>query len=114
MSWDVNGLELIIGVVVAILGTGGFWSFLQSKLEKKTSRVKMLLGLGNDRIVFLCLKYIHRGFITKDEYESLHDYLYVPYKELGGNGVAATLMQRVSTLPISQSIEYNTNPTKGP
>ena len=40
------------------------------------------------------------GSITKDEYENLHDYLYLPYQELGGNGTAEKIMKEVSNLPI--------------
>lgn len=40
----------------------------------------MLKGLGHDRICYLGECYIQRGYITKDEYENLHDYLYLPYK----------------------------------
>ena len=60
----------------------------------------MILGLVHDRIIYLCQKYISRGWITKDEYEDLHDYLYVPYKDMGGNGTAEKLMKEVDRLPV--------------
>lgn len=60
----------------------------------------MLLGLGHDRIMFLGLKYLDRGWITQDEYENLNDYLYAPYKKLGGNGSAQKIMAEVEKLPI--------------
>lgn len=43
----------------------------------------MLKGLGHDRICYLGECYIQRGYITKDEYENLRDYLYLPYKKIG-------------------------------
>lgn len=60
----------------------------------------MIKGLGYDRIMSLCLRYIEQGYISKDEYENLHDYLYVPYREMGGDGVAEKLMKEVGRLPI--------------
>ena len=43
---------------------------------------------------------IQRGWITKDEFENLNDYLYRPYEELGGNGTAEKIMQEVRKLPL--------------
>ena len=56
----------------------------------------MLIGLGHDRIMFLGMTYIDRGYITKDEYENL----YKPYEKLGGNGSAKRIMAEVDKLPI--------------
>lgn len=61
----------------------------------------MLIGLGHDRIIQLGNEYIQRGYITSEEYENLHDYLYAPYKKLGGNGSAEQIMDKVKKLPIS-------------
>jgi len=47
----------------------------------------------------LGLTYIQRGWITQDEYESLHEYLYAPYLKMGGNGSAARIMCEVDKLP---------------
>ena len=60
----------------------------------------MLIGLGNDRIMALGEIYIHRGSITTDEYENLYNYLYIPYKKLGGNGSAERIMAEVKKLPL--------------
>ena len=46
------------------------------------------------------MSYIERGEITRDEYENLHDYLYVPYQKMGGNGSAARVMAEVEKLKI--------------
>ena len=88
--------ELILAIVTTALASSGLWVFIQSIINKRSARTKMLLGLGHDRIVTLCLEYLERGdWITKDEYENLHDYLYVPYEDLGGNGSAARVMNEV-------------------
>lgn len=92
--------EMLITIVCSIVGSGGLWAFIQYLTEKKSAKTKMILGLGHDRIIFLCQEYIQRGYITPDEYENLHKYLYEPYRQLGGNGTAERLMMQVMKLPI--------------
>jgi hypothetical protein len=64
-----------------------------------------LVGMGHDRILYLGSRYIERGYITKDEYENLNDYLFKPYKALGGNGTAEKIMREVDKLPLHDSID---------
>lgn len=94
-------LEVLGAVVAALLASGGYWSYKMSKNNHKTAESKMLMGLAHDRIVELGMKYIERGTITRDEYENLYDYLYLPYKELGGNGSAERVMDVVKQLRIT-------------
>lgn len=60
----------------------------------------MLVGLAHDRILYLGMSYVQRGYITKDEYENLYDYLYKPYLKMGGNGYAKRVMGEVDKLPL--------------
>ena len=92
--------QIILAVVSAVLASSGFWAFLMKRSDRKSSETKLLLGLACDRIVHLGMVYIDRGWITKDEYETLHDYLWLPYKECGGNGTAARVMASVEKLEI--------------
>lgn len=92
--------QILVAVTVAVLGSNGLWAFLQSKRDKKDAKTKMILGLGHDRIVYLCMHYIDRGWISNDEYEDLNKYLYVPYKDMGGNGTVEKLINEVKKLPI--------------
>lgn len=92
----------IITAVTTILASSGFWAYMQKKAEKKSSSNKMLLGLGHDRILELGMRYIQRESITKDELENLVDYLYAPYKEMGGNGTAERVIMEVQKLPITE------------
>jgi len=94
-------LQVVVTVLVSILASGGFWNYLQSKHEKDDSRTKIILGLGYERIITLGLKYIDRGWITKDEYENLEHYIYRPYHELRpDDGSVRKVMQEVDRLPI--------------
>lgn len=93
-------LQMVITIVCSILGSSGLWAYVSSKMDKKDAKYKMLLGLGHDRIIYLGCQYIERGYVTRDEYENLHDYLYEPYAAMGGNGSAKRVMMEVDKLPI--------------
>lgn len=96
-------VEVILLIVSSILASSGMWAFLSKKLDKKDIKVEMLIGLAHDRIMFLGMSYIERGYITQDEYENLYDYLYKPYEKLGGNGSAKRVMAEVEKLPIRKN-----------
>lgn len=93
-------VERVLTVFAAVLASSGFWAWLQKRSERKDVRTRMLVGLGHDRIMCLGMKYIERGYITRDEYENLYEYLYKPYSEIGGNGSAKRIMGEVDKLPI--------------
>ena len=94
----------VTAVVVAVLAAPGLWNLLTDLVQrlfgKRDVKSTMLLGLAHDRVVYLGLKYIERGYITHDEFENLHDYLYIPYTKLGGNGTAKKVMEDVKKLPM--------------
>lgn len=94
---------MVVTIVTSVLASSGFWAFLQKHFDKNDATKRLLIGIGHDRIMYLGLQYIQRGSITADEYENLHDYLYLPYKENGGNGSAARIMNEVERLPITPS-----------
>ena len=101
MSW----IELVVSVICAVLASSGMWTFMQKRSDKKDARTQMIVGLGHDRIMFLGIHYIERGYITRDEYENLYEYLYKPYEQLGGNGSAKRIMAEVDKLPIRKEKE---------
>ena len=93
-------IQTVVTVLCSVLASAGFWSYMQKRAEKKDAKTDMLVGLGHDRIVYLGMKYIERGNITKDEYENLYE----PYSALGGNGSAKKVMEEVNKLPIHESL----------
>ena len=95
--------QMIVTIVCSVLASSGFWAFIQKKNENKDVKSQMLIGLAHDRIIFLGMAYIERGWINQDEYENLYDYLYKPYKKMGGNGSAERVMVEVNKLPIHKS-----------
>lgn len=89
-----------VTIVAAVIASSGFWAFLQKVTDKKDVRTELLIGLAHDRIMQSGMYYIDRGYITPDEYENLYDYLYKPYKAMGGNGSAERIVERVKKLPV--------------
>lgn len=83
-----------------MLASSGFWAYMSHRSERNDVKSEMLTGLGHDRIIYLGMSYIERGYITSDEYENLYEYLYKPYRKMGGNGSAERIMNEVNRLPI--------------
>lgn len=105
-------LHDLIMIVGAVFASSGFWAFITRKANGNDAEKEMLRGLGHDRIVSLGMKYIERGYITQEEYENLHDYLYLPYEKLNGNGSAKRVMDEVNRLPIHKHIPTDTTASK--
>lgn len=105
MDSPVTAGQLLFGfmatVISALAGAGGFWAWLERRSTRKSAMLQLLLGLAHDRIVHLGMGYIERDSITKDEYEDLVKYLWIPYSAFGGNGLAERVMTLVKLLPMS-------------
>lgn len=104
---------MILTVLCAVIASSGFWAFLQNQRDKKDIKTQVLIGLGHDRIVYLGMHYIERGWITQDEYENLYEYLYKPYKAMGGNGSAERIMNEVKRLPMRRNQTANERSMEG-
>lgn len=97
-------LQIIMTIVCSCLASSGLWALIQRYLDRNDARTQMIIGLGHDRIVWLGLKYIERGYITQDEYENLFKWLYEPYEKMGGNGSAKRIMDEVRKLPLKRGV----------
>ena len=95
-------LEAFVTILVSVLASSGVWAVVMKVMDKKDVRTQMLVGLGHDRIMYLGMHYIERGWITRDEYENLVDYLYKPYEMMGGNGSAKRVIEEVKKLPLNK------------
>ena len=97
MTW----LQIIITIFTSVLASSGLWAFLGSRLDRHTAEREMLIGIGHIELVFFGIQYIERGWITKDEYDTMQD-LYKPYKKLGGNGSGTKIMAEIEKLPLKE------------
>lgn len=91
--------QIILTIVTALLASSGLWAFLGKKLERNNSERELLVGIGHIELVFFGMQYIERGWISRDEYETMQD-LYEPYVKLGGNGSGSKIMKELEKLPI--------------
>ena len=96
----------IVSLVVAVIASSGLWTFLSRVYDNRRKQLsnseKISLGVAHDRIMYLGNMYLKRGYIEPDEYDNLHDYLYVPYRDMGGNGAAERIMKEVDKLPLGK------------
>lgn len=99
-------LQMALTIVCSVIASSGFWAYIQKRSERKDVKTQMLVGLAHDRIIYLGLIYIERGWITQDEYENLYEYLYKPYEKMGGNGSAKRVIEEVNRLPIHKSTYF--------
>ena len=104
--------QTFAAIVCAVFASSGFWAYIIARRDKKNKKDEkrdaqraMIMGLGHDRIISLCEKYIDRGWISSEEYENLNAWLFEPYTKMGGNGTAKRLMAIVDNLP-AKNVEY--------
>ena len=93
-------VDVLVTVFVTVFASNGFWVILQKKFDRNSTEKKLLAGLAHDRIIYVGEEFIARGWITYDEYEDFMKYLYMPYAEYGGNGVAERISDEVKKLPL--------------
>ncbi len=92
-------IDIIVTLIVAVFGSTGFWTWVQTRNKKKSAETRLLLGLAYSEIINRADACISRGWVEVDEYNELDRYLYRPYAEMGGNGTAQKLMGEVRNLP---------------
>jgi len=95
-------VQIVLTVFSSVLASSGLWAYIAKRRESKDIKTELLVGIAHDRITWLGMHYIKRGYITRDEYENLHDYLYAPYAKMGGNGSAKRIMAEVDKLDIRE------------
>lgn len=104
-------LQALLTLAGGFLASTGFWAFVQSRSKSKDAAARLLRVLAYDKIMKDGVAYLDRGYISRDELEDLNTYLFEPYKEFGGNGVAEQIMRQIHNLPIRSPIRYS--PTNG-
>ena len=93
--------QIILTIITALLASSGLWAFLGSRLEKNSAERELIVGVGHIELVFFGMQFIERGWITREEYETMQE-LYKPYVKLGGNGSGTKIMKEVENLPIRE------------
>lgn len=102
--------QAIITVLITALTSSGFMSLIIYLLQRRDRRkekeaadtsaqTRMLIGLGHDRVIYLTDRYVRRGSITLKEKRNL-EYLYAPYRDMGGNGDCKIGYDACQSLPV--------------
>lgn len=93
--------QIILTIITSLLASSGLWAFLGSRLERNSAERELIVGIGHIELVFFGMQYIERGWITRDEYDTMQE-LYKPYVKLGGNGSGTKIMNELEKLPIRE------------
>lgn len=96
-------IQLVATIICSVLASSGLWAYLTKRMDRKDAKTDLLLGIAHEKILSLGMSYIERGYITRDEYENLHTYLYDPYRRVmkdGDTSAADRLIKEVDKLPI--------------
>ena len=97
MDWILKyRIQELFAVIIAILT----WCVKKLRMKKNEYDVlrEGILALLHDRLNQACSFFIARGWASVDDRDNL-EYLYKPYKALGGNGTGENLYQAVLKLP---------------
>ncbi len=95
-------MEHLTEIVLAIFASTGFWACVQAvilkHMDRRSAERAALLGLLHEKLVAQCEVYLDKGYISEGQYRDLDEYIYQPYRNLGGNGTGAEYMKRVQSL----------------
>ena len=92
--------EFVSPVASALLGGSGLWAYVKSRADHNQAEDELLLTLVRAHIIEQGERYLERGYILSGEYSDFYEELYAPYLELGGNGLAKHIFERVEKLPM--------------
>lgn len=91
-------VQELFALVIALIT----WLVKQVRCKKKEYKVlnEAINALLHDRLYQSCSFLLKKGFCTMEDRQNL-EYLYVPYKTLGGNGNVESLYHKCMELPIT-------------
>ena len=99
-------LEIVLASITAIMGSTGLWTYFQSRRKKEDSQAILVKGLAYNALMVQARYYIRRGYVTTAEYKDLYNMLYVPYRQMDGNGTAERMFEEVEKLPFKDTDYY--------
>lgn len=93
-------ISWVFAVISALLGAANRQLYRQMKAQRsKTQAINEgVLALLHDRLYQACQYYINKGSCSIDDRDNL-EYMFRPYKALGGNGTGEELYNRCLALP---------------
>ena len=49
-------VKTAVTILITLIGSAGFWSYLDARRTKKSASTRLLIGIAHDRITFLGMK----------------------------------------------------------
>jgi hypothetical protein len=97
---SAHWISWVFAVISALLGAANRQLYRQMKAQRsKTQAINEgVLALLHDRLYQACQYYINKGSCSIDDRDNL-EYMFRPYKALGGNGTGEELYNRCLALP---------------
>ena len=96
---SVHWVLWVFGIISVLLS--GAYHKLSKQLKAERARTNAInagvLALLHDRLYQACQFYINRGYCTVPDRDNL-EYMFKPYKALGGNGTGEELYNRCLAL----------------
>lgn len=92
--------EFVNPLLSAVFGAPGLWAYVQTRANRNSTEDELLLILVRTRIIEEGERYLERGYILSGEYADFYEELYKPYKDMGGNGLAQHIFERIEKLPM--------------
>lgn len=92
-------LQQFLLILTALAASQGFWTFVGSRITKTGKVERAAKALLHDRLSYLVHKHISTNHITPEDYGIVND-LFESYRDLGGNGNIARMMEAVRALKI--------------
>lgn len=94
-------------------GLTAIWIFtkpIRKMVREQTKRIELMeegiQSILHDRIYQACHFFISRGWVCISDLKNL-EHLYEPYRQMGGNGTAKELYERVLDLEIREDVIKN-------
>lgn len=99
-------MDSLITIIVAIIGSQSLVELIKwiSARRKPKPADKLLVALAQDRIVDLGSSCLEHGYITRSQLTILTSII-KPYRELGGDGLADSIMDRCKHLPLREEAD---------
>ena len=100
-------------LVEIVGGLTAIWIFtkpIRKMVREQTKRIELMeegiQSILHDRIYQACHFFISRGWVCISDLKNL-EHLYEPYRQMGGNGTAKELYERVLDLEIREDVIKN-------
>lgn len=92
--WIQELFALVIAVITWL------WRALLRRKQENDEIKEGMMALLHDRIYQACSFFLKRGWCSLEDRSNL-EYLYTPYKALGGNGTGESLYKKCLELPLT-------------